>query len=144
MKMLSGSLDETEKIAAKAAKIFRERKRAGALIVGLAGDLGSGKTTFTQALAREFGVVDDITSPTYVIMKKYATADKKYPNLIHIDAYRLNKSAELASLGWRNIANDPNNLILLEWPERVADILPKDRVTIRFSFISETEREIDI
>ena len=87
-----------------------------AAIVALSGDLGAGKTTLAQAIARELGVKESVISPTFVIMKSYPIVRGPYKQLIHIDAYRLNSETELEKLGWAELAGDPKNLILIEWP----------------------------
>lgn len=146
MKFLSKSVEETDKIAAD----FLEHINPGeakqmATLVGLFGDLGSGKTTFSQALGRHLGITEFMTSPTFVIEKIYSLDAKcKFKNLIHVDAYRLEKGEELAVLGFKELLKDKENLILLEWPERVSDILPSDLIRVSFKFISENEREIQI
>jgi tRNA threonylcarbamoyladenosine biosynthesis protein TsaE len=137
---LSKSLQDTEKIATTCIGSLKAGKHA--TIVGLFGDLGSGKTTFTQAVAKKLGVTDTVTSPTFVIEKIYKITHQDFTHLIHIDAYRLESSKELMHLGWKEISENPKNLILLEWPEKVADILPSDMMHITFSFIDETTREI--
>ncbi len=98
-----------------------------ATVVTLSGDLGAGKTTLTQAIARELGITENIISPTFVIMKRYELHKK---NLIHIDAYRLESADELLKLGWAELIADPKNLILIEWPEKVAEIIPKNAVRV--------------
>ncbi len=113
-----------------------------AVVVGLYGDLGSGKTTFAQALAKLFGVTETVTSPTFVIEKIYKVNSSRFSHLIHIDAYRLESGKELERLGWKDILGDPKHLILIEWPERVADILPKETKKIHFTFVDETTRKI--
>ncbi len=118
-------------------------KPAQATVVGLSGELGSGKTTFAQAVGRLLGAAHTMQSPTFVIMKRYPVIDDRFSTLVHIDAYRLDKEADLAKLGWSAILARPGNLILLEWPERVADVLPADRTTLAFRFIDETTREVD-
>lgn len=149
MKVLSQSVEETAMTAVDfLEKIHTETNTNTnrATVIGLFGDLGSGKTTFTQALARELGVTEDVTSPTFVIMKSYSLKPKTLnlipDTLIHIDAYRLESGRELASIGFAEILKDPKNLILIEWPEKVIDILPKEAIKINFKFISEFEREI--
>ena len=133
----------------KFAQEFVQNLKSGekACVVGLSGDLGSGKTTFTQMAAKELGVIETVTSPTFVIEKIYPL-DKlgagKFKKLIHIDAYRLESGKELLSLGWQEIISDPKNLILIEWPERVADILPKDMKKLSFKFVDEERREVGV
>ncbi len=114
-----------------------------ALVVGLFGDLGSGKTTFVQSVAKAFRVKKNITSPTFVIQKKYQLASNNFfENLIHIDAYRLENGGGLSNFNWKEIINDSKNIIFIEWPEKVSEILPKDMKKIYFKFIDEQTREI--
>ncbi|MFA6445882.1 MAG: tRNA (adenosine(37)-N6)-threonylcarbamoyltransferase complex ATPase subunit type 1 TsaE [Candidatus Paceibacterota bacterium] len=113
-----------------------------ATIVPLYGDLGSGKTAFVQALAKKLGVNETVSSPTFVIQKTYNTIHPIFQKLIHIDAYRLKEGAELIHLRWEDISKDSKNLIVIEWPQRVEDILPKGTTPVHFKFVSENEREI--
>ena len=148
MKYLSESLEETNKIAEDFINKIKEIKTDKALIVGLFGDLGSGKTTFTQAVGKILGIKEIMTSPTFVIQKNYQINSTNYQlqakKLIHIDAYRLESGKELISLDFIEMQNDPQNLILIEWPERVGGVLPADLIRVNFKFISEFEREIEI
>jgi len=103
----------------------------GATFVTLSGELGAGKTAFTKAVARALGVEETVTSPTFVLEKIYLLADEQpFKRLIHIDAYRLEKGADLAPLGFDELMQDTDNLILIEWPEKVADALPTPAVKI--------------
>ena len=144
--MISKSLVETAEFARNFLKQLAKGARSGAMVVALYGDLGSGKTTFTQFLAKELGVENYVTSPTFVIEKKYVIPAQAgiqgFKTLIHIDCYRLTAPDEMLHLGWSEIAADPNNLIVVEWPERIASILPNDCVKIEFKFVGENEREI--
>lgn len=118
---------------------------SAATIVCLKGDLGAGKTTFTQAVAKIMGVSETVTSPTFVIEKIYELANqsKGFNHLIHIDTYRLASADELAKLGFTEIINDPANLIFIEWPERVKTLLADREVNlISFSHVNETTRSI--
>ncbi|MEK7582949.1 MAG: tRNA (adenosine(37)-N6)-threonylcarbamoyltransferase complex ATPase subunit type 1 TsaE [Patescibacteria group bacterium] len=108
-----------------------------AIVIGLEGELGSGKTTFVQKFAKALGITEHITSPTFVILKKYG-------NLVHIDAYRLKSSEDLKKLGIQELIEDPRNIIFIEWADLVADILPNDRITIHFEHVSEGKRKISI
>lgn len=144
MKILSKSLKDTEKIAREFVEKEFVRNKDGAFVVGLYGDLGSGKTAFTQAVAKCLGVKETVTSPTFVIEKIYKLNNKYFDHLIHIDAYRLKSENELLHLGWEEIAKNPKNIIFIEWPERVAEILPDDIKKISFTFIGEQTRRIEI
>lgn len=126
------------------AKIFLEtiKPSSKATVVALSGDLGSGKTTFAQVAGKILGINESIQSPTFVIEKIYDINFKNFRRLIHIDAYRLEKESELLHLGWEEITKESENMILIEWPENVQGIIPKDAKTIRFKFIDENMREI--
>lgn len=158
-KTASTSLEQTSMVARQWLEMVLSQRDGGlasasASIVGLNGNLGSGKTTFTQAVARELGVAEQVTSPTYVIQKSYAITNPKYSDagdsgvsgfsrLVHIDAYRLEEASELEVIGFKKLAADPQNLILIEWPERVAALLPADMQKIYFAFVDETVRSIE-
>ena len=142
MKIISKSLEDTEKIVRELVEKEFVKNDGGALIVGLYGDLGSGKTAFTQVVAKCLGVKETVTSPTFVIEKIYKLDNKNFDHLIHIDAYRLKSGDELLHLGWEEIAKNPKNIIFIEWPERVAEILPNNIKKIYFTFVGENSREI--
>ncbi len=109
-----------------------------ATVLALHGDLGTGKTTFTQVLARRLGVTESVTSPTFVIMKGYELCDQPFDQLIHIDAYRVEQSGELRVLGFDELLQRSRTLIVIEWAEKVADLLPKDTIDLRFTVAGET------
>ncbi len=101
-----------------------------ATLVTLSGELGAGKTTFTQAIARALGVTDIVTSPTFVLEKMYELTGMPFKRLVHIDAYRLTAGNDLAPLAFHTLYKEPDNLIVLEWPQRVVDALPVADVAI--------------
>jgi tRNA threonylcarbamoyladenosine biosynthesis protein TsaE len=103
-----------------------------ATVVTLSGELGAGKTTFAQGVALTFGVTETVQSPTFVLEKIYALEGQRFTHLVHIDAYRLKSAHELRVLGWEELAREPGNLILIEWPERVAECMPQDAICLRF------------
>ena len=125
--------------------------RSTATIVTLSGVLGAGKTAFAQGIAQALGVTEMVTSPTFVLEKIYQLPalsgiegeNQKFSHLIHIDAYRLKGAEELEVLGWRELIAEPGNLIVLEWPEKVADAIPSDAIRIHFE-IEGDGRIIDI
>ena len=113
-------------------------------LVCLSGDLGSGKTTFVQGLAEELGIKEVVNSPTFLIMKKYsARRDEALPHLYHFDCYRISDYQEILDLGWEEIISEKNNIIVIEWPEKIEEILPKKRLAIKFEFIDENVRKIN-
>jgi len=124
------------------AKIFLNEilkkgiRHQGALVVGLSGELGTGKTAFTQAVAKHLGIKNKVSSPTFVIVKKYSLKNKKYKLLFHLDAYRLKNEKELLYLGWEEIINKKEHLVFIEWPENVSKIIPSDA---KFVYISHVE-----
>lgn len=133
MKKTVQTLVEFEAEAARFARSLAPSS-LGATLVTLSGELGAGKTAFTKAVARALGVEEVVTSPTFVLEKIYllpsGDSPSKFERLIHIDAYRLSKGSDLASLGFDELMLDAGNLILLEWPERVMDALPAPSVRI--------------
>ncbi|ETB64104.1 TPA: tRNA (adenosine(37)-N6)-threonylcarbamoyltransferase complex ATPase subunit type 1 TsaE [Candidatus Nomurabacteria bacterium] len=110
----------TENILEKIEKLRSPNK---ATVLLFYGDLGAGKTTISKTLAKKLGVREKVLSPTFVIMKKYKTKHKYFKNLIHIDAYRLEKGEELIKLGFKDWVLEEDNLIIIEWPENVSNIL---------------------
>lgn len=138
-------LSEIQSVAQEVLEAVKKPRRySGAAVIALSGDLGAGKTTLTQAIARELGVKEHLVSPTFVIMKFYNLENQNWQKLIHIDAYRLNSKTELEKLGWQEIISDTNNLILLEWPERVDGLIPADAIQVNLSHKEEFIREIEI
>ncbi len=96
-----------------------------ALLITLSGELGAGKTSFTQGMADALGIDEPITSPTFVLEKIYELTGQKFSTLIHIDAYRLEGDSTLVPLGFDELYADAENLIVLEWPELVQSQLPE-------------------
>ena len=144
MKKISKNLKDTKEIAENFLSSISKQTDGKARVVGLYGDLGAGNTAFTQALAKHLGIKDKVVSPTFVIMKNYKISKHPYEKLIHIDAYRLEKDEELAKLGWADIISDPKNLVLIEWPEKVGDIMPEGHSKIKIKHLDESSREFEI
>ncbi len=106
-------------------------KSDSATIVALWGDLGAGKTTLSQYLAKTYGIEDEVVSPTFVIMKIYPVEHAKFKSLIHIDAYRFENPDEAAAIRLHELVADPKNIILIEWPELLGDRLPDRRIDVK-------------
>lgn len=145
---------EMEKAAEALLRCVEEgsTRGGGALVLLLSGELGSGKTTFVQALARSLGIDERVTSPTFVIQKEYVTGEKGEQNqsasslfkrLVHIDAYRLNNFAELEALSWGEYIQDSRTIVAVEWPEQVGVTAVLERaVSLNFSHVSENVRDL--
>ena len=139
---ISKKLTDTEQIAHSLLGAILRLNKPKALVVGLSGDLGVGKTTFTQFIAKKLG--RKTNSPTFVIMKKYPIKHGSYRFLIHIDAYRLKNERELLSLGWEEIIQNKENLIFIEWPENVKKIIPKDAIFVNIFHTKDGHRSFKI
>ena len=117
-----------------AEELAKQNKASGAVVIALQGNLGSGKTTFIQGFGQGMGVEENILSPTFVILKQYRTEKKEsnMQNLYHIDCYRIEGPKDIHVLGWDDIIKEPQNVVLVEWAERIKEILPQDIVWITF------------
>lgn len=123
-----------------------------ATVLALEGNLGAGKTTFVQTLAQELGIKDVVQSPTYVLMKSYplelsdagANTNTKFTKLVHIDAYRLESPEEFDALRPQEFLNDPQALVVVEWPSKLEGKLPLPDMTLAFSADDMTQDERDI
>lgn len=116
------------------------------LVITLSGDLGVGKTTFVQTLARKLGVKEVVTSPTFTIMKQYdLPQDGRFSKLVHIDAYRIDDPAEMVPLKGGEIFADAESVICIEWPEKIATVLPLVTYAITIGLdIATGERTVTI
>lgn len=118
------------------------KRLKGGDCLALSGDLGAGKTTLVQAIARAYGVTAPVTSPTFTIMNIYS-ATGAIKRLVHIDAYRITR-ADGHTIGLTEEMGSPDSLTCVEWPERILDLLPKSTIHLRLSVLSPSEREVII
>lgn len=125
----SKTVDDTYHVAKNIIKELR-----GGDVLALQGNLGAGKTTFTQFLAKEIGVKEQITSPTFVLMKLYVLPKpvNGIEQICHVDAYRLESADELQAIGVQEYIGTANTLSIIEWPERVKGSIPEDAIWISF------------
>ncbi len=141
----SHSLEDTQRLAADQALMLVKTSPGESLVVALEGDLGAGKTTFAQAFAKALGVQERVKSPTFVLMKHYQLSDiPNYDIFYHLDCYRLQSSADLEPLGLKEIFKNPQAIVIIEWAELVADILPPGHWLVRIEHAGESERKISI
>ena len=137
--------EETSKISQKILNRILKMRNNKAKVIALSGDLGAGKTTLTQELAKLLGVKENVVSPTFIIMKIYKiNPDSLYyshfKKLIHIDAYRLDSHLELLKIGWQKLQDDKDNLIIIEWPEKVKKSLDVDTCWVKLEHIDDQTR----
>ena len=126
------------------ARVGERDDGGGAAVIALSGDLGAGKTTFVQALARTLGIEETVTSPTFVIMKQYQTTAERFSELIHIDAYRIEDLDEMRVLGFDRLLEKNRAMICIEWAEKIADLLPESTTTLSFEITDEEKRRVSI
>jgi len=149
-KYLTASPSQTKGVARKLSKdFFKKLSGKKSFVIGLKGDLGGGKTTFLQGFAKGLGIKEKITSPTFVITKRFSLSPSKknrggFKNFYHFDCYRIKDSREILNLDYIKTISDPQNVVAIEWPERIRKILPKDILLIKFKFIDKKTREIVI
>lgn len=114
------------------------------IVLLLEGEVGAGKTTFTQVVGAVLGVTEPITSPTFTIMRRYETSHLRFRQLVHIDAYRFEAPEEALPLGLAEVLTEPNALVCVEWPERIAGSLPAAAWRLRFEITAGESRWVTI
>ncbi len=123
------SARDTRKVAALLASSIK-----APAVIALEGNLGSGKTTFVQGFAAALGVKENVLSPTFVLMRTYQLKRfKRFKHLIHVDCYRLDSPQDLLHLGFKSLLQDRDAIILIEWADRVRQLMPKDAFWIKFT-----------
>lgn len=133
---ITNSGEETKSLGEKLAKELKPGD-----FLAFYGNLGSGKTTFIQGLAKGLGIKRRIISPTFIIVRHYKL---NKGNFYHIDLYRTETKNDLLSVGLDEVIEDRNNIIALEWAEKLGDLLPQKRYEIDCKYIDEYKREIKI
>lgn len=111
-------------------------------VIGLSGDLGVGKTTFVQYLAKYLSIDEPITSPTFTLMKRYATDSEKFKTLLHMDAYRIESESELEPLRFNELLTLDKTIFCIEWAERIKDALPPDAIHLELAINEENKHTI--
>ena len=121
------SVEETQNLAKKLAK-----KISQGSVISLIGDLGTGKTTFTKGFAKQLGIEDHVTSPTFKLVSEYQ--GEKY-KLYHIDAYRMDGPNDFLNIGGEEYLSSKKNITIIEWGDLLMDLLPEKTITVNFTRI---------
>lgn len=136
---ISFSANQTEKIGYEFAGKLKPHD-----VVFLIGDLGSGKTTFVKGLAQGLGVASRIMSPTFVIAREHTTNDKNIKTLYHLDLYRLFSEKQAEKIDIKDFLDDPNGVVVIEWPETSQGLVDKKVWKITFEVKDELTRNLNI
>ena len=138
----SASIADTAAFAKTFAAQAMEKLRqldGRSLVVTLHGNLGAGKTAFTQCVAAALGVRRAVTSPTFCLVSEHPFGDTK---LVHMDLYRLHDEDDVLSIGWEDYLSQ-GALMMVEWPDRAGDLIPPDAWRVEITATGDDERTID-
>lgn len=156
---ITTSAQETQNVGAEfAAQILHQKLGKQAVVLALYGDLGAGKTTFLQGFAKGLGIKEVVNSPTFIIMKKFKipTTQKRaipkiqklsdfgYTWFYHFDLYRLENEKDLEFLRFKDIISNPENIVAIEWAEKISNMLPENTVSLTFGHLKKDTRKIDV
>lgn len=136
MEIITQSAQETQKLGEKIGRGLKKGK-----VVALYGELGGGKTTFIQGLARGLGVKKRVISPTFVFSREYPLQRKTF---YHVDLYRIEEADQAKGLGLKEMFSDPTAIVAIEWAEKIKKRLPKERMDVFFEYLDENKRRIRI
>lgn len=129
----SRSPEQTRRLGARLGAVLRPGD-----VICLQGDLGAGKTTFVQGVAKGWGSQDAVSSPTFLLVNEYRRADGSL--LFHMDAYRLDSAPEAEELDLDSMLAD--GALLIEWPERIDGLVPPEHLWVKLEHVDEEEREL--
>ena len=150
---ITNSPSQTEKLGESSAlniivnsEATEEKK---AVTIGLEGDLGGGKTTFVKGFAKGLGIKERILSPTFVIIKKFPIPKyrkqqqkSRFERFYHIDCYRIDRPEEILRIGFQEIISDPQNIVVIEWAEKIKKLLPGNTLIVKFEFLGKNKRKL--
>ena len=143
---ITSSAKETEKLGKEFAHycLTSNIQNSKSIIISLEGELGSGKTTFTNGFAKGLGIKENIKSPTFILMRKYPISNFKFLNFYHFDCYRIEDPKEVLDLGFQEIIQDSQNIVVIEWGNKIKKFLPKNYIQIKFEYLDKDKRKITI
>jgi tRNA threonylcarbamoyl adenosine modification protein YjeE len=139
MKYITSSAEETIKLGERFSTLLKKKK-----VFALHGELGSGKTTFTQGLAKGLGITKPMTSPTYIILRTYEVPQDSENTFYHVDLYRTETEHDVEGIGLLDLLKEPHSLFAIEWPEKMHSLLPEQAVHFYFSYSDEEKHVIEV
>lgn len=148
---ITNNFEETQKLGEEFARSHLARLKC--TLIALYGDLGSGKTTFVQGLAKGLGIKRRVISPTFIMVRSYELKSQKHNSkfksfgqrtFFHIDLYRVKSEQDIEGLGLEEIIKDAQNIVAIEWAEKMGDLLPRKRWDIHFEHLDRDKRRISI
>jgi tRNA threonylcarbamoyladenosine biosynthesis protein TsaE len=145
IKVISESPKETQKIASFFMQIIlrRDDLKESGLVISLEGPLGGGKTEFLKGIAKFLKLKEKVFSPTFLIMKSFPCKTPSFKTLWHLDCYRIEKPKEIKELDFLEIIKNPENLIFIEWGNKIKKILPKNHWKIKFKMTGKDTRILE-
>jgi tRNA threonylcarbamoyladenosine biosynthesis protein TsaE len=148
MEFITTSSRETQQVAELLGKEIKERlsKIPQSFVLAFFGELGSGKTTFIQGLAKGLGIKEVVNSPSFILISKFQVPSSKF-SFFHIDPYRLDQSEavqELKKLGIEEILSEPGSVAAIEWADKIQKLLPAERIDIYLEHLNGDKRRIKV
>lgn len=133
--LVTDSPEQTQQLGERLGRLIQPGD-----VICLSGELGAGKTTLATGIGQGWGALETVNSPTFVFVNQYSRSDGQ--RLYHVDAYRLKDAGDVESIGLEDLLADQTGAVLLEWPERVRESLPTERLWIELDWIDDTRRQI--
>ena len=130
------TFNEIDKLAKKLAE---KLKNGGCL--GLIGDLGAGKTTFTKKICECYNVTENVKSPTFTYVIEYSSGDVP---VYHFDVYRINDSEEIYEIGFEDYIGEDGSVVIIEWADKILEEMPEDAVFVEINHYSDVAREVSV
>lgn len=128
-----------EEIDELAVKIAKKLKNGGCL--GLIGDLGAGKTTFTKKICEYYNITENVKSPTFTYVIEYNSGNVP---VFHFDTYRINNPEEIYEIGFEDYIGQDDSIVIIEWADKILEEMPEDAIFVEINHYAENEREIEV
>jgi len=140
---VSNSVEDTQRLATQLAE-KSVKGGIGPLVFALMGELGTGKTVFVKAFAKALGVDGLVNSPTFIFMHSHEIHVGRYKMLYHVDAYRIETTEDLGPIGIGEVLDGNENIVLMEWADRIENLVPENAIWIHIKHTGEDTREIEV